>query len=169
MSISHSADDNANDSGARIGDISACLWFQSEAEEAASFYVSLFPRSTITSVMRGGAGAPAIAVGFTLGGRPFLALNGRRDRGFTDASSLMVPCEAQADIDRVWDALTRGGEEGKCGWCTDRFGVSWQVVPAALGALLGGADAGASGRAMRAMLGMRKFDIAALEAARRAS
>jgi predicted 3-demethylubiquinone-9 3-methyltransferase (glyoxalase superfamily) len=153
----------------RIGDISACLWFRSEAEEAAQFYVSLLPGSRITSVMRGAPGAPPIAVSFTLGGRAFLALNGRQDAGFTDACSFVVPCETQADIDRVWEALTQGGAEGRCGWCTDRFGVSWQVVPGALGALLGGSDRAASGRAMQAMMGMRKMDIAALEAARRAA
>jgi predicted 3-demethylubiquinone-9 3-methyltransferase (glyoxalase superfamily) len=147
-------------------DIKPCLWFQAEAEEAASFYVSLFPNSKIATVMHGGPGAPAIAVDFVLDGRPFLALNGRPQQGFTDAHSFVVSCETQADIDRYWDALTRGGEEGRCGWLKDGYGVSWQIVPRSMGVLLGGSDPAASGRAMQAMLGMRKLDIAALERAR---
>ena len=101
-------------------DIKPCLWFQAEAEEAANFYVSLFPNSKIANVMRGGPGSPAIAVDFVLDGNPFLALNGRQSPGFTDASSFVVPCETQQDIDRYWDALTRDGEEGQCGWLKDR-------------------------------------------------
>ena len=146
--------------------IKSCLWFQAQAEEAANFYVSLFPQSKIGSVMRGAPGTPAIAVDFALNGRPFLALNGRQEHGFTDANSYVVTCENQAEIDRYWAALTQGGAEGQCGWCTDRFGVSWQVVPSAMGALLGGPDPAAAGRAMQAMLGMRKLDIAVLEQAR---
>jgi predicted 3-demethylubiquinone-9 3-methyltransferase (glyoxalase superfamily) len=148
-------------------DMKPCLWFQSEAEEAANFYLSVFPNSRIDQVMRGGPGSPAIAVEFALDGEPFLALNGRREAGFTDACSFVVTCETQAEIDRYWDGLTRGGEESQCGWLKDRFGVSWQIVPRALGELLGGADLAAAGRAMQAMLGMRKLDIAALEGARR--
>ena len=148
-------------------DLKPCLWFPTEAEEAATFYVSLFPNSKIGNVMRGAPNAPPIAVDFVIDGTSFLALNGRQSRGFTDAHSFVVTCETQADIDRYWDALTmEGGEEGQCGWCKDRYGVSWQIVPRALGALLGGSDAAASGRAMQAMLGMRKLDIAALERAR---
>ena len=147
--------------------IKPCLWFQSEAEEAAKFYVSLFPNSRIDNVMRGGPGTPAIAVDFVLDGEPFLALNGRRERGFTDASSYVVSCETQAGIDRYWDALTRDGEESQCGWLKDRYGVSWQIVPRRMGELLGGPDPAAAGRAVQAMLGMRKLDIAALERARK--
>lgn len=147
-------------------DIKPCLWFPTEAEEAANFYVSLFPNSKIVNVMSGAPGSPAIAVDFVLDGKLFLALNGRQQRGFTDACSFVVPCETQADIDRYWNALTRGGAEGQCGWLTDRYGVSWQIVPRAMGALLGGSDQAAAGRAMQAMLGMRKLDIATLERAR---
>jgi predicted 3-demethylubiquinone-9 3-methyltransferase (glyoxalase superfamily) len=147
-------------------DLKPCLWFHAEAEEAATFYASIFPGSRIEHVMRGAPGAPAVAVAFVLEGRPFLALNGRRSAGFTDAHSFVVGCETQADIDRYWDALTDGGAEGQCGWLTDRFGVSWQVVPSTMGALLGGPDAAAAGRAMQAMMGMRKLDIAALQRAR---
>ena len=148
-------------------DIKPCLWFQSEAEEAARFYVALFPRSDIVSTMRAAPGAPPVAVDFVIDGQPVLALNGRRERGFTDAHSFVIPCETQADIDRYWDALTGdGGAESMCGWVTDRYGVSWQVVPRAIGALLGG-DPAAAGRAMQALMGMKKLDIAALERARK--
>jgi predicted 3-demethylubiquinone-9 3-methyltransferase (glyoxalase superfamily) len=144
--------------------IKSCLWFRSEAEEAASFYVSLFPSSRVVNVMRGGGAV--VAVEFLLDGRSFLALNGRREAGFTDAVSFAVPCESQAEVDRYWDALVRGGEEGQCGWLTDRFGVSWQVVPNELVALLGDPDPAKAGRAMQAMLGMRKLDIDAIRRAR---
>ena len=147
-------------------DVTPCLWFHAEAEEAATFYTSVFSDAKVTNVMRGAPDAPPIAVSFVLDGRPFLALNGRRESGFTDACSLVVNCETQAEIDRYWDALTRDGAEGRCGWLTDRYGVSWQIVPRAMGALLGGADPAASGRAMQAMLGMGRIDIAALERAR---
>jgi predicted 3-demethylubiquinone-9 3-methyltransferase (glyoxalase superfamily) len=148
-------------------EIKPCLWFVAEAEEAANYYVSVFPDSRIAGVMRGAPGSPAIAVDFVLDGKPFLALNGRREPGFTDAHSFVVTCETQADIDRYWDALTRAGEESQCGWLKDRYGVSWQIVPRAMGALLGGPDPAAAGRAMQAMLGMRKLDIATLERARK--
>ena len=144
--------------------IKSCLWFATEAEEAASHYVSIFPNSRIVNVLR--AGDAAIAVDFELDGRPFLALNGRRERGFTDATSFVVPCASQAEVDRYWDALSRGGAEGQCGWLTDRFGVPWQVVPEEMPALLGGPDPEKAGRAMQAMLGMRKLDVAALRRAR---
>jgi predicted 3-demethylubiquinone-9 3-methyltransferase (glyoxalase superfamily) len=148
-------------------DMKPCLWFHTEAEEAANFYLSIFPNSSVNTVMRGAPGSPAIAVDFVLDGQPFLALNGRREQGFTDACSFVVTCETQADIDHYWNALTRGGEESQCGWLKDRYGVSWQIVPRAMGALLGGPDPAAAGRAMQAMLGMRKLDIAALERARK--
>lgn len=148
-------------------DLTTCLWFHTGAEEAAAFYVSLFPDSRIATVMRGAPGAPAVAVEFVLDGRRFLALNGRPEAGFTDACSIMVTCDTQADIDRYWDALVRdGGSEGRCGWLTDRHGVSWQIVPRTMTALIGGTDPAATGRAMQAMMSMRKLDIAALERAR---
>jgi predicted 3-demethylubiquinone-9 3-methyltransferase (glyoxalase superfamily) len=147
-------------------EIKTCLWFQTGAEEAADFYVSLLPDSRIVGVMPGAPGGPPVAVEFVLGGRAFLALNGRPEPGFTDACSVVVSCADQAEIDRCWEALTRAGEEGRCGWRKDRFGVSWQVVPANLAQLLGGSDREAAGRALQAMLGMRKLDIAALERAR---
>ncbi len=146
--------------------IKPCLWFHAEAEEAAHHYASIFANSAITSVMRAAPGGPAIAVELVLDGQPFLAINGREREGFTDACSFVVPCDTQADIDRYWEALTRGGEEGQCGWLKDRYGVSWQVVPRTITALLGGPDPAAAGRAMQAMLAMRKLDVAALERAR---
>jgi predicted 3-demethylubiquinone-9 3-methyltransferase (glyoxalase superfamily) len=147
-------------------DLKPALWFRSEAEDAASFYVSLFPNSSIGNVMRGAPGTPAIAVEFVLDGLGFLALNGRSEQGFTDAHSFLVPCADQAEIDRYWNALTEGGEEGQCGWLKDRFGVSWQIAPRAFGSLLGGPDGAASGRAMQAMMKMRKIDIATIERAK---
>lgn len=144
--------------------IKSCLWFHAEAEEAANHYVSLFPNSKVVHVMR--AGGAVVAVEFVLDGRPFTALNGRRESAFTDAVSFVVPCESQAEVDRYWDALVRGGAEGQCGWLTDRFGVSWQIVPNELGALLGDPDPAKAGRAMQAMLGMRKLDVVALRRAR---
>ena len=148
-------------------DMKPCLWFKSEAEEAANFYVGIFPGSSVGNVMRGAPGTPAIAVDFTLGSQGLLALNGRSERGFTDAHSILVPCDSQEEIDRYWDALTTsGGEEGRCGWLKDRYGVSWQIAPRNFGTLLGGSDPAASGRAMQAMMAMKKIDIAAIERAR---
>ena len=147
-------------------EIKPCLWFHADAEAAVRFYVSLFPDSRVVSVLPGAPGEPAVAVEFVLDGRPFLALNGRPEPGFTDASSLLIPCETQAEIDRYWEALTRDGEEGPCGWCKDAYGVSWQVAPRAFDALLGGPDPAAAGRAMQAMRSMRKIDVAAIERAR---
>jgi predicted 3-demethylubiquinone-9 3-methyltransferase (glyoxalase superfamily) len=144
--------------------IKSCLWFHADAEEAASFYVSLFPNSKVLHVMR--AGGAVIGVDYLLDGRPFTALNGRQEPAFTDAHSFVVPCESQGDVDRYWDALVRGGEEGQCGWLKDRYGVSWQVVPNELGALLGDPDPAKAGRVMQAMLGMKKLDVAALRHAR---
>ena len=147
--------------------IKPCLWFRTEAEEAANLYVSLFPNSRVVNVMRAGPGpnAPAIAVDFVLDGRELMALNGRAEAGFTDAWSLVIPCETQKEVDRYWTALVKGGRESQCGWLVDRFGVSWQVVPNALPRLLTDPDPARAGRAMQAMLGMKKLDIAALERA----
>lgn len=151
-------------------DLKACLWFRADAEPAVQHYVSLFPDSHVGSVMRAGADGPAIAVEFVLDGRPFLAINGRPADGFTDAHSFVVPCDTQEEIDHYWAALTAdGGAEGQCGWLTDKFGVSWQITPRQIAALLGGPDAAAAGRAFQAMMGMRKLDIAALERARAAA
>ena len=141
-----------------------CLWFRSEAEDAANYYLSIFPNSRIVNVMRGGGSV--IAVDFVIDGNPFLALNGRQEPGFTDATSFLIQCETQRDVDRYWDALVQGGEPGRCGWLKDRYGVSWQVVPNELPSLLGGSDPAKAGRAMQAMLGMSKLDVDVLRRAR---
>lgn len=154
--------------------LSLCLWFDEAAEEAAAFYVETFRAcgqpAALGDTMRYTEGSPrpagsALSVGFTLAGQDFIALNGGPHFTFTPAISLFVTCADQAEIDRFWDALLVGGSPQRCGWLTDRFGVSWQVVPARLGEMLHDPDRERAGRAMQAMLGMVKLDIAALEAA----
>jgi predicted 3-demethylubiquinone-9 3-methyltransferase (glyoxalase superfamily) len=148
------------------------LWFDNQAEEAAKFYVSVFPNSKITNAVRYGPGSPGaedtvMTVAFELDGQPFTALNGGPIFQFTEAVSFVIDCEDQAEVDHYWRKLgEEGGKLSQCGWLKDRFGVSWQVVPKALPSLLGGGDPEASRRAMAAMLKMQKLDIAALEAAR---
>jgi predicted 3-demethylubiquinone-9 3-methyltransferase (glyoxalase superfamily) len=150
--------------------ITASLWFDAQAEEAAEFYVSVFPGGRITHVQRYGPGGPrpeglAMVVGFELGGTRFSGLNGGPEFSFTEAVSFVIGCRDQEEVDHYWDALTAGGSEGRCGWLKDRFGVSWQVVPNGMGRILGDPDPERASRAMTAMLGMRKLDLAALEAA----
>lgn len=141
------------------------LWFDGQAEAAAELYTSVFPNSAITEISRTGPGEPAMTVSFTLDGEPFTALNGGPQFAFTEAISFQVPCADQAEVDRYWSLLSEGGEEGRCGWLKDRFGLSWQVVPTALPGLLGDPDPGRAQRAMTAMMGMAKLDIAAMRAA----
>ncbi|WP_407528814.1 VOC family protein [Methylobacterium oryzisoli] len=145
------------------------LWFDGQAEEAARFYAAIFPDSGIERIVRNGAGGPGpegsvLTVGFRLAGRSFAALNGGPRFRFTEAVSFAVPCADQAEIDRLWAALSEGGEPGVCGWLKDRFGLSWQIVPEALPAML--EDAESAGRVMAALMGMTKIDLAALERAR---
>jgi len=152
--------------------IAPCLWFDGEAEEAAKFYVSLFADSAIGAVSRWGEGAPypagtALMVEFTLGGRRFQALNGGARFPHSEAISFSVDCLDQAEVDRYWEALLAGGAPSQCGWLKDRFGVSWQIVPKALGEILSRGDKAGAVRAMAAMMGMIKLDVAALEAAYR--
>jgi predicted 3-demethylubiquinone-9 3-methyltransferase (glyoxalase superfamily) len=148
-------------------DIIPFLWFDVQAEEAARFYTSFFPRSRITSVNRFGKGGPApegsvMACSFELDGKAFTALNGGPAHAFTEAVSFLIACKDQKEIDFYWEKLTaEGGAPGRCGWLQDRFGVSWQVVPERMGELL------RTPAAMQAMLGMSKLDIATLEAASR--
>ena len=145
--------------------ITPFLWFDDQAEEAATLYVSVFPNSRVTRVSPG-PGGKAMTVSFELDGLPVTALNGGPTYHFTEAVSFSVMCEDQAEVDRYWSALTAdGGEESRCGWLKDRFGFSWQIVPRALPELLGDPDRERANRAMKAMLGMRKLDIAMLEAA----
>lgn len=148
-----------------------CLWFRTEAEEAARFYASLVPNSRVTAVHGyteagpGPKGDPML-VEFELDGRPFLALNGKPELPFNHSVSISVDCEDQATIDRLWHGLGEGGAEVACGWLTDRYGLSWQIVPAEMGALLAPDDPAAASRVMAAMMGMVKLDLAALRAAR---
>ncbi len=150
--------------------ITPFLWFDSEAEEAAQLYTSIFPNSRILDVARYGAAGPGapgtvMTVEFELDGRRFVALNGGPMYRFTEAVSFVVSCETQDEVDHYWDALSEGGEEGPCGWLKDRYGLSWQIVPSSLSTLLSDPDPERSQRAMSAMLGMRKLVIAELEAA----
>ncbi len=147
-----------------------CLWFDGRAEEAAKFYVSVFKDSEIVNTARYLEGSPGeagsvLTVRFVLDGQEFLALNGGPQFTFSPAISFVVPCQTQAEVDEYWERLSAGGEEGQCGWLVDRFGVSWQIVPDALPALLSSSDTAASQRAFAAMLQMKKLDIAALERA----
>ena len=145
--------------------ITPFLWFDTEAEEAARYYVSVFKNSRIGQVARGPDGK-VMVIGFELDGLKFTALNGGPLYKFTEAISLQVDCADQAEIDDLWDKLTAdGGEPGRCGWLKDRFGLSWQVVPANMGQLIGGDDPAKAQRAVAAMMGMKKLDIAALERA----
>jgi predicted 3-demethylubiquinone-9 3-methyltransferase (glyoxalase superfamily) len=146
------------------------LWFDTEALEAASFYCGIFPNSEITRVSHytdAGPGEPGtvLTVDFTLDGQPYTAINGGPQFPFTEAVSLLVECSDQAEVDRYWDALTDGGEEVQCGWLKDRYGLSWQICPAELGTLLADPDRERADRAVQAMLGMVKLDIAAIRAA----
>jgi predicted 3-demethylubiquinone-9 3-methyltransferase (glyoxalase superfamily) len=150
--------------------ITPFLWFDDNAEEAASFYVALFPNSRILKVARYNAAGPGPAgkvmtVSFELEGREFTALNGGPHFKFSEAISFVVSCETQSEIDRLWSALSAGGKEGQCGWVCDKFGLWWQIVPPILPELLSGADAARAERVMKAMLEMRKLDIAGLQRA----
>ena len=142
--------------------ITPFLWFDDQAEEAASFYASLFEGSRVVDVTRYGE---VTIVSFELAGQRVTALNGGPTYRFTEAFSFAVDCEDQAEVDRLWAALTDGGEEGPCGWLKDRYGLSWQIVPKALPRLLGDPDPEKPRRVMEAMLRMRKLDVAELEGA----
>jgi predicted 3-demethylubiquinone-9 3-methyltransferase (glyoxalase superfamily) len=149
--------------------ISPFLWFDDQAEEAATFYTSLFAGSEITGVTRYPEGVPGRAAGdvmtvnFRVAGQGFTALNGGPQFTFTEAISLYVHCEDQAEVDRLWDALVEGGEPSQCGWLKDRYGLSWQIVPDRLGELLNDPDPERAHRAMQAMLQMSKIEIESLE------
>ena len=152
--------------------IKPCLWFKSEALEAAEFYVSIFPNSSIRHVQRspadypGGKAGNVLIVAFTLAGQNYEALNGGPHDAFNDAISLSVSCEDQAEVDRLWSALTAdGGKPVQCGWLKDKYGLSWQIVPKRLVELMSSSDPARSQRVMKAMMGMIKIDIAALEKA----
>ncbi|MDK4711078.1 VOC family protein [Rhizobium sp. CNPSo 4039] len=151
--------------------IAPCLWFAREAEEAANFYVSLFPDSRIDHVqknivdMPSGKSDEVLVVTFTLAGQRFMALNGGDRIEYNHAISLEVECADQTEVDRLWDGLAEGGAPVHCGWVTDRYGVYWQIVPAVLRKYIADPDPAKAARVMRAWMGMVKLDIAALEAA----
>ena len=150
--------------------LTPCLWFDTQGEEAATFYTSVFPNSQITHVSRYGEAGPrpagtVMTVSFELDGKPFLALNGGPEFSFSEAISFQVDCNSQDEVDHYWSSLSEGGQEGPCGWLKDRFGLSWQIVPSRLPELLSDADREKGQRVMGAMLKMGKIDIAELERA----
>jgi len=150
--------------------ITPFLWFDDKAEEAANFYVSLFKNSKIDTVSRYGDAGPGpkgavMTVAFQLNGQKFTALNGGPLFKFTEAISLFVNCESQQEVDELWEKLSAGGQKSKCGWLKDKYGLSWQIIPSALGKLMSDPDREKAGRVMKAMLQMDKIDIAALEEA----
>ena len=151
--------------------ISPCLWFDGEAEEAAKFYVSLLPDSRIENVQKNNVDSPAgkagsvLVVEFTLAGQRFMALNGGKASDFTHAISFKVDCTDQAEVDRYWDALVDGGKPVQCGWLTDKYGLSWQIVPAVVWTMMQDKDPEKSKRVMQAVYKMIKLDIAELQRA----
>lgn len=152
--------------------ITTHLWFDDQALEAAEFYTSVFKNSTVMDVSRYGEGAPlpagtVLTVTFELDGQRFIALNGGPEFTFTEAISLYVECEDQAEVDYFWDRLVDGGEPSQCGWLKDRYGLSWQVIPKALPKLFNDPDPSKAQRVMQTMFTMTKIDVAALERAHR--
>ncbi len=150
--------------------ITPFLWFDNQAEEAANFYVSIFKNSRVTGIDRYGEAGPlpkgtVMTASFELEGQGFIALNGGPEFKFTEAISLFVNCETQAEVDELWAKLSAGGEEGPCGWLKDKYGLSWQIVPTILHELLGDPDPEKSQRVMKAMLQMKKLDINMLKQA----
>ena len=150
--------------------ITTNLWFDTEAEEAADFYVSVFKNARIVSKAHYTEAGPreagsVMTVEFELDGQRFIGINGGTQFTFSEAVSLQVNCDGQDEVDYYWERLTDGGEEGPCGWCKDRYGLSWQVTPAGMDELFSDPDPARAERAMRAMFGMKKLDVAALQAA----
>ncbi|HXQ38318.1 MAG TPA: VOC family protein [Anaerolineales bacterium] len=154
--------------------ITPFLWFDDKAEEAANFYISIFKNSKMGSITRYGEAGPgpkgtAMSVTFQLEGQEFFALNGGPHYKFTPAISLFVDCKSQEEVDELWEKLSVGGRKDRCGWLTDKFGLSWQIIPSVLGELLNDKDAEKSQRVMKAMLKMDKIEIDALKQAASAS
>ena len=150
--------------------ITTFLWFDDKAEEAANLYVSLFKNSKIETISHYGEGAPlpkgtVLTVVFQLDGQQFMALNGGPHYSFTPAISLLVNCETQEEVDRLWNKLLEGGKPSRCGWLQDRYGLSWQIIPTILGKLMSDPDRKKADRVMQAMLKMEKLDIKGLEQA----
>jgi predicted 3-demethylubiquinone-9 3-methyltransferase (glyoxalase superfamily) len=150
--------------------ITPFLWFDGNAEEAMNFYVSIFRNSRIVNISRYGDAGPGpagtvMSATFQLAGQEFMALNGGPEFKFTEAISFFVNCETQDEVDELWEKLSAGGEKGRCGWLKDKYGVSWQIVPSALGEMLNDPDPAKSQRVMQAMLQMDKIDVAGLKQA----
>jgi len=150
--------------------ITPFLWFDNKAEEAMNFYVSIFKNSKKGHVTRSGEGGPGpkgtvMSVTFQLDGQEFMALNGGPHFTFSPAISLFVNCKTQEEVDEMWEKLSEGGEKSQCGWLKDKYGLSWQIIPSALGEMLGDADPERSRRVMQAMLQMKKIDIDGLKQA----
>ena len=150
--------------------ITPFLWFDDQAEEAMNYYVSIFKNSKIVSVNRYGDAGPGpkgkvMTATFQLNGQEFMALNGGPEFRFTEAISFFVNCETQQEVDELWEKLSAGGEEQRCGWLKDKYGLSWQIIPTVLGELMGDQDAEKAGRVTQAMLQMNKIDIAGLRRA----
>jgi predicted 3-demethylubiquinone-9 3-methyltransferase (glyoxalase superfamily) len=146
------------------------LWFDDQAEEAATFYTSLFKNSRIVTTMHSGEAGPGepgsvLTVEFELDGRPFVALNGGPEFTFTEAISLQIDCDDQAEVDHYWQVLAEGGEHSQCGWLKDKYGLSWQVVPSKLFELIGSSDGKRAAAAMKAMMSMTKLDEGELQRA----
>jgi predicted 3-demethylubiquinone-9 3-methyltransferase (glyoxalase superfamily) len=151
-------------------EITPCLWFDTEGEDAAQFYTSVFPNSRIADVARYGSAGPrpegtVMTVSFELDGQKFVALNGGLEFTFNEAISFQVSCKTQEEVDTFWSKLSEGGEEGPCGWLKDKYGVSWQIIPTVLPELIGDPDREKSQRVMGAMLKMKKIEIDELERA----
>ncbi len=150
--------------------ITPFLWFDDDAEEAVQLYTSVFRNSKVHAVRRYGAAGPGkpgsvMTIHFEIEGQELIALNGGPHFKHSEAFSLSVDCTSQAEVDALWERLSAGGQKGRCGWLKDRFGLSWQIVPSRLIALLGDADAARAGRVMGAMMQMSKLDVAELERA----
>ncbi len=155
---------------ATLSKITPCLWFDTEGEDAANFYTSIFENSRILDIQRYGSAGPrpegtVMVVSFELDGQQFVALNGGPEFTFDEAISFQVRCDDQAEVDDLWAKLTAGGEEGPCGWLKDKFGLSWQIVPSKLFDLLSDPNPERSQRAMKAMMSMGKIDIAEVQRA----
>ena len=146
--------------------ITTFLWYDRDAEEAVALYTSVFPGSRVVETQRQGPGGPVMSLTFELAGQRFIALNGGPQYHFTPAVSLLVDCKDQQEVDRIWEKLLEGGgKPTACGWLEDRFGLSWQIIPSVLWSLLSDPDPARAGRAMQAMLGMVKLDVAELQRA----
>jgi predicted 3-demethylubiquinone-9 3-methyltransferase (glyoxalase superfamily) len=164
-------DGHLRESGVNMQKVTTCLWFNRNAEEAVNFYLSIFKNSKILDIARYPEGAPypkgsVMLITFQLAGQEYLALNGGPEFKHTPAMSLSVDCESQAEVDRLWDKLTSGGQESQCGWLTDKYGVSWQLVPKDLLDMMQDKDPEKSKRVTQALMKMKKIDIDTLQRAR---